>query len=868
MTDSGKIQLLQQLQQAIPDASREELAALLQLEIRPATATKANKKPADDPALPIGGAIDIDKTRPDSSPDYPPENKEVPFLYLHGYEQKEEAEEASDMPDTYRNATLFKKTIPSSPGSEIDPEPLTPWQEIWPVLHTIFARQTTTKRLDIEKIIRKKIKQQPITAIPWQEKKQWPGEIVLLADFSPHLSPYFKDYLAVVEQMTAWFGDRIQIVVCVDSEEQHFIYQNRFHEEFPIREENLSILYLGDLGFLDKQGISSACYYYLGEELHRLHAHIEALLTVAPSDYDRSLGRFFHFHHWDRTIAAPVTGASGSREARFSISRQQVNELLTALSPAFELTPALVRKMRHQLGLNVSVESLVLQDEALKGNGLSYQWQSEKSRQQWQDRLAALAESHPRAGTMPQLWKIIEKFETRLPLELQIEQRQKAGQSLNETQQSFLHSLVRSIYQNTLEQDNDELVFAWLDRLVRKRAGDEQWYDEFEILFYCYWSKKKPRNIPKNIDLTSIPRWITAPEREYWLETVIIENRICFSGKDLSFAQSLPMTIPSFQANSHSQVTLFSRDFTKGQKYTLPLDGNLELPDGLQECRIETSRESYFLKTMSCPAWASAIGRDQYGLFAEVTVNKVCFVMRWLPPGTFMMGSPEDEPERYSDEGPQHEVHFKEGFWLAETACTQELWYAIMKKNPSKFDNDTQNPVENVTREMVLHFRDQLNSRLPGLNMRLPSEAEWEYGCRAGTTTPFWFGEALDTDKANYNGEYPYNNGANGIKRGKTMPVKSFHANPWGLYQMHGNVWELCMDFWHDDYTPDSTTDDPAPTDGSAWQGGDTDKPVSRGGSWLLNGRYLRSASRRHWLSFARDHLGFRLARGPEGQAR
>jgi sulfatase modifying factor 1 len=254
--------------------------------------------------------------------------------------------------------------------------------------------------------------------------------------------------------------------------------------------------------------------------------------------------------------------------------------------------------------------------------------------------------------------------------------------------------------------------------------------------------------------------------------------------------------------------------------------------------------------------WASGWGEDRYGLFQEFTVGKVTQRMRWIPPGKFLMGSPEREKERWDDESPQHEVTLTNGYWLADTACTQELWMAVMKgENPSGFKGDPQNPAENVSWKMIdEQFLPKINGLVAGLDACLPTEAQWEYACRAGTTTPFWWGSELTTDKANYDGENPYAGGAKGEYRGKTMPVKSFDRNPWGLWQMHGNVWEWCQD-WFGEYSKESVTDPQGSNEGS--------NRVLRGGSWDFSGRNLRSAYRGHYApSFAFDSLGFRLARG------
>ena len=250
-------------------------------------------------------------------------------------------------------------------------------------------------------------------------------------------------------------------------------------------------------------------------------------------------------------------------------------------------------------------------------------------------------------------------------------------------------------------------------------------------------------------------------------------------------------------------------------------------------------------------SWARSHGQDDYGLWQGVYIRDIEIRFRWIPPGEFLMGSPEDEPERSDNEGPQHRVRFAQGFWLAETACTQALWRAVTGENPNRFKGDDR-PVEDVSWDDIQAFLQQLNKAHPGLALRLPSEAEWEYACRAGTRTRYWFGDEIDHDKANYR-----------EKNEGTVPVTRYRRNPWGLYQVHGNVWEWCQDRWHESYQG-------APEDGQPWETeGDRERAVLRGGSWVSLGWDLRSAHRpldhRDHADFLANY-GFRLARDPELQ--
>ncbi|MDT4329104.1 formylglycine-generating enzyme family protein [Methylomonas sp. MV1] len=263
-------------------------------------------------------------------------------------------------------------------------------------------------------------------------------------------------------------------------------------------------------------------------------------------------------------------------------------------------------------------------------------------------------------------------------------------------------------------------------------------------------------------------------------------------------------------------------------------------------------------------SWAlpSPFGEDLYGLYADLTVNNVTQRFRWIEPGTFMMGSPADELEReWGGDLPGSETHhpvtLTQGFWLADTAVTQAFWRAVLGgDNPSGFQDSPEHPVEQASWDDVWRFIARLNELMPGLHAQLPTEAQWEYACRAGTATPFSFGANITPEQVNYDGDYPYAGGEKGLNRGKTVAVKSLPANAWGLYEMHGNVWEWCADAWQDNLGESAVVDPYTPGE----PGGDR---VFRGGSWISLGRNVRSAFREHDAPAERGRgMGFRLALG------
>jgi formylglycine-generating enzyme required for sulfatase activity len=244
---------------------------------------------------------------------------------------------------------------------------------------------------------------------------------------------------------------------------------------------------------------------------------------------------------------------------------------------------------------------------------------------------------------------------------------------------------------------------------------------------------------------------------------------------------------------------------------------------------------------------------------AEVTTenigNGVSLEMVKIPGGRFLMGAPKTEAQRRSSEGPQHYVDVAE-FFMGKYAVTQGQWEAVMGNNPFRIQSwfkRASRPVEGVSWYNATKFCQKL-SQITGKKYSLPSESQWEYACRARTTTPFYFGETITSELVNYRGSSTYADAPKGEYRGKTTNVGIFPPNAFGLYDMHGNVWEWCADEWHDNY-------DGAPTDGSVWLDGYKDRAPLRGGSWDFFPNDCRSAFRNFY--YRRDDpfsiIGFRV---------
>ncbi|PAX51496.1 formylglycine-generating enzyme family protein [Brunnivagina elsteri] len=260
--------------------------------------------------------------------------------------------------------------------------------------------------------------------------------------------------------------------------------------------------------------------------------------------------------------------------------------------------------------------------------------------------------------------------------------------------------------------------------------------------------------------------------------------------------------------------------------------------------------------------------QQAYGLieYLENQGNETTLEMMQIPGETFTMGAPDTEEGSRDSERPQHEVTVPT-FFMGKYPVTQAQWKFVaslpkvnreLKSDPSNFKGENR-PVEQVSWFDAVEYCDRITQHT-GKNYRLPSEAEWEYACRASTTTPFHFGKTITSELANYDAEYTYGAGVKGTNRGETTVVGSFGvANAFGLYDMHGNVWEWCADQWHKNY-------EGAPTDGSAWienSENNNQSRLLRGGSWVDNPDYCRSAYRYNLNpAYDSDFIGFRVVCG------
>ena len=606
-----------------------------------------------------------------------------------------------------------------------------------------------------------------------------------------------------------------------------------------------------------------------------------------------------------RAQGAQVLPCAPSGLHSYSSDLQPLMELLACLSMVQWCSPALLRYWRRLLGASVRDEYALWHhpDVWTQPDGCGLRHRRQLVHQQlfksWpalrQEQLltaaAALRQGVSPRETLEELWL-----------------RDSAGLPLAAGQQRQLGLAI-----DTLQHSQDEEQQAWLWRLS-ERHNQLLWQRQPELHDACLGAR---RALAQGV----VELGPGMDAGAYLKERMGRENgslsmRLLLDQNHLVFASAAKpqqgITLVEFNCSTEGF------EMRAGSQPLMLREGTRLRTTGLSApLQLHTGSERLLVDRVQSPSWSVETGRDDNGLFARADNGTMCrwrypgdilaafeplraggcakaawvaqgawenerpldppFIghedkfgyyynlvipgtgisqrMRWIPPGRFTMGSPLTEPDRQPDEQP-HSVTLSQGYWLADTACTQALWAAVMGKNPSHFKGDKK-PVENVNWNDVQTFLERINKKLPNVQIQLPSEAQWEYACRAGSETVFSWGDSLSPEQAHYDYSGPYRDGKKEKRQNGTVEVKVFQPNVWGLHQMHGNVWEWCND-WYGDYLSDEALDPQGPSSGT--------QRVLRGGSWFGSGGWLRSAVRSRGRPDFRDRdfivndTGFRFS--------
>ena len=760
---------------------------------------------------------------------------EIPFWRLEGYESVAPEEPGPE-----------RRTIPAEPvvwRHRPDAPPtirlLAPWRELQPRLRAALAEPREGREIDVSLIVRRLSCGQWLDRLPREQRRRWRPCLQLIIDRSEHLVPYWTDQDQVRGELARLFAahDLEQAVFHEGLDEPRLLGASASDGYRP--PPGGIVLVLGDLGCLTSRAADEDNPWLdLGRRITVAGSRPVALLPCPLERCPAALRCDWQLIPWERPRGSAVTD--------HRILRARAERLLRLLSPAVRIEPGLLRAVRLSLGADeadAGTESDVWQHPAIAS---THSDAATLDPNRAKDLRAAFAdeplERQRRILALLRVWR------GPLPQEIWFEEiRDLARASLEalpeaadlEDARRFFDSIGDRL-EPTPDGSADPAVGAWMGR-VRARATDDFWtIDEIGTrLLRIDWLRNRHRpdyRPPVPCNPAVLPPLPGQAEYRYELRQ---------EGGELVVVPAPPTT-----AVSATDVGSFLG--------TLRTANRLVQIVRFTPTSADPDRNAFW-RSGQPPSWADDWGTDEYGHWVTFRVEGVTQKMRWIGPGTFQMGSPEDEPERYSNEGLQHPVTISQGFWLFDTTCTQVLWEAVMRENPSGFQGDDR-PVENVSWDDCQDFLKRLNERVPGLDLTLPSEAQWEYACRAGTTTPFSFGGNITPEQVNYDGNYPYAGGKKGLYRQQTVPVASPPPNSWGLYEMHGNVWEWCQDRWYSDHQE-------ALINSSPWLGSDVGvSRVLRGGSWFDGARDMRAAVRVAYHStFRGRRIGFRCARVRSG---
>ncbi len=747
-------------------------------------------------------------------------------------------------------------------------QPLATWPELAPRLRQVLSDYREGRAIDMGKTIWHISRGDVLEYFPHERRRRWGPSLLLIEDDSRRLIPYRADKRLVREAVRCLLPTHaLSRAVIDDSLDRPFLVGGE-PDDWPPPPGTL-VLALGDLGCLAVQGSGLRQRWQdIGLELLEAGCHPLALFPAPTARCPPELAKVWRVIPWER----PRLTDDGESLA------ERAERLLRLVAPASRIEPALLRAARLLLPADqadASTEADVWQHPSLISDSAAGATLSPAEAQKL--RLAFSSQEHP--DIRLRLIRLLKTLRGGLPEEIWYDELLNfdpdailadadLAMDLEDARRYFA-----KFCEENLSLSADTMPAgdrAWLARLQARSTG-YIWKDEMVGARLAELAMEITSEIPLGIHPGDIPARDQPERRVHLIQT----------GNALSFVQDLS---EAFQAGS-----LLAEVSTRNgliefepQQVPSPHGGGLgwgQEPQTDSVSKTESVSDDFW-ETGEPPSWASDWGWDEYGAWVEFSVEgevkarhdgswkhdgsikysgkkaiSVTQRMRWIEPGSFLMGSPETEAERYDDEGPQHEVNIKEGYWLFDTACTQALWQTVMRNNPSRFKDDNK-PVEQVSWNDAQQFIQALNRLLPGLDLSLPSEAQWEYACRAGTATPFSFVGNITPEQVNYNGNNPYAGGMKGQYRKQTVPVKSLPANPWGLYEMHGNVREWVQDAWHGNYQG-------APTDGSVWESaGAGAARVVRGGSWGSLAGHCRSACRfSSQPDFQDGSTGFRCAR-------
>ncbi len=804
-----------------------------------------------------------------------PELKPVPFLMpveinFHPFGMDDEG----DDDEFLAGVTPTAPDELVRPGSR-DPQPrkppLTSWSRLEPYLQKAMRRRGRGN-VDVRAAIRRVSRMEVLHRIPRRPRRGWSTQTIVLVDRSDRLMPFWRDQKDLLERVGRCLGGTI---------DARYLPHGLSPGAVQLLASEIvnapAVLALSDLGAY-AGGSEARAWQSLGARLKREWVERAALVPAPADRWSTSNARLWHARLWDRS-SSPVAVVGADRQG----DRKTLDGILTLLSFATRIEPGFLRAVRtllpqHRAGVGLEHDVWHHADVMGDLSGTAVLKRS-AARMRWPD-----FASHPDAeyvvGLMRnwhsplQAWIWLEEV-----LALWAEDGGNVAQFLRESEINMavdqFRSLARALDRESLAQEKPA-ISVWIRKFVKRLPGslwkNQKTREALAALWAAAHEDVSIEEAPTGIDWSVVTRGRSGRPRTVEL----------YQDAD-GFCVAPPGAVQEGRGPRSRVATLWLRaplvQIWTGRDRTAPPieleDDRASIPlvpikkpihlatDRTKKLSIQVEQRGERLPE-NRPSWARAMGRDEAGLWCEIEVGDVRHRLRWIPPGRFWMGSPLDETDRTEREGPRHLVTITRGFWLGEVPCTQGLWSAVMGgENPSylqndktRDDQDAVRPVEQVSWEDCQRFLGRLADALNADGWRLPTEAEWEYACRAGTqTATYGGGWKSDSEASSVLDEIAW---WSGNSEGRTWPVGAKRPNDWGLHDMLGNVDEWCADGLRE-YDKRAVADPSGSTELGAVR-------VFRGGAWLGVAGFVRAASRLAFVpSFRSLVLGFRLARGPAG---
>jgi formylglycine-generating enzyme required for sulfatase activity len=780
------------------------------------------------------------------------------------------------------------------------PRPLVTRARLGQALRSLVSEPRESGHVDEPRLVRQIARCSPPRRVARLKRLAFTRRLQIYWDQSTVMQPCWFDQHDVVDWLRRWRGIAGLEELVVGAGLRPVWRRRvgiRFESTAPRRPDpHTTVLALGDLGSLDGDVERVSFWERVRRTAERARAKRCALVLCPADRWPADLQRRWHVVEWER--AGPSAG-HGRAAARSSVAYRQsaLEGLLVRLAPAIRIEPALLRDMRlamprSQANLGTELDAWI--DRRTRGRspcGVTLDYEAAKV---LREDFALLADTTKRS-----IETLLRRHHSGLSSMILAEELLACGTLDGQIDADrIISSYARRLRDNAGPSSVTES--AYVDRMT-SRQSTAAWRSDRLAAVWALANRNSDgtafgKPAPDGLDiqrvlwvLEHLPAlgWCRLWQRgKSLLAFPISRESAPLSQHPGSLLADIPFRIrhvdvTEYRTNKQTEVRRLA--IGEALELSTQMDGAespiaqvssdlAQLQIWLQERPVwadSLARDTYGLQlgigrepesvTMTWPTWSYRIDHDASGLVAELPLAQgVNMRMRWVPPGSFLMGSLDSETGRKSEEGPRHSVVLS-GFWLGETLCTQAEWYAVMANDPSRFKGERR-PVDHVSWEDCREFCRRLSKTYPTLLARLPTEAEWEYACRAGSSSAYNDGspctEAEGCDPALAKLAWFLES-----SDGKTHAVGALRPNAWGLRDMHGNLLEWCTD-WFGNYGAKPVTDPHGPRDGT--------ERVMRGGCWGSHASACRSAYRyRANPSIRTRNFGFRLAAdGVEAEGR